>query len=302
MHGPSSIGQRRLICQCWADHASFGEVCSRTEVGNETLCGLHWWCHVLEGAAPQEELLEGWTLAPIPVETPAAPITKELEGTQVQESGALPFHWETEEPTEEPATTKEPPDEPGPFWWSPQKSPLKNQPLQRSLLMNWPFWWLLQRSPLLSHCFDGHCQEPAGEPDIPLCSARREKKGKFHIATSLAGQRCYILPGEPCWVEPSELLASWGGNAAAQSAGGRRAWHQWAEECKRAAQEESNLTWLSPGSPKPRLEIAPPPGFRGVAACLLRDSPSPAPIEVPQKQSSQMHWWDLQWQWCTLPA
>ena len=34
------------------------------------------------------------------------------------------------------------------------------------------------------------------------------------------------------------------------------------------------------GSPKPRPELAPPPGFKEVAACLMRDSPSPAPIEA----------------------
>ena len=27
--------------------------------------------------------------------------------------------------------------------------------------------------------------------------------------------------------------------------------------------------------------VAPPPGFREVAACLMRDPPSPAPIEAP---------------------
>ena len=35
------------------------------------------------------------------------------------------------------------------------------------------------------------------------------------------------------------------------------------------------------GLPEPELEIAQPPGFMGVAACLQRDSPSPAPIEPP---------------------
>ena len=47
---------------------------------------------VLEGAAPQERFPEGHTWAPIPVETPVAPITEELEGTQVPESEVPPLH------------------------------------------------------------------------------------------------------------------------------------------------------------------------------------------------------------------
>ena len=37
-------------------------------------------------------------------------------------------------------------------------------------------------------------------------------------------------------------------------------------------QEESDLTSLL-GSPKPRPEVALPPGFKEVVACLMRDSP-----------------------------
>ena len=39
---------------------------------------------------------------------------------------------------------------------------------------------------------------------------------------------------------------------------------------------------LSPGSPKPGLEITLPLGFKVVSACLLRDSPLLAPIEPPK--------------------
>ena len=35
------------------------------------------------------------------------------------------------------------------------------------------------------------------------------------------------------------------------------------------------------GSPMGDPGVAPPPGFMGVAACLLRDSTSPAPMEAP---------------------
>ena len=39
----------------------------------------------------------------------------------------------------------------------------------------------------------------------------------------------------------------------------------------------------SPGFLKPMPKVAPPWGFKGVAACLLRDSSSLAPIETPQE-------------------
>ena len=44
---------------------------------------------ILEGAAPQERLPDGWTWASIPVDTLATPIIKELEGIQVPELGVL---------------------------------------------------------------------------------------------------------------------------------------------------------------------------------------------------------------------
>ena len=69
---------------------------------------------ILEGAASQKKLQEGWTWAPSPVETPVAPITEELEGTQAQESEVPPIPQEAEEPTEELALTKEPTEEPDP--------------------------------------------------------------------------------------------------------------------------------------------------------------------------------------------
>ena len=47
---------------------------------------------VLEGAAPWERFPEGQPQAPTPVETLAAPSTKELESTQVMESAVPPLH------------------------------------------------------------------------------------------------------------------------------------------------------------------------------------------------------------------
>ena len=164
----------------------FGKVCSRTEVGDETLCGLHGWHHP-EGGNTSGGLLEGWTWAPILVETLLAPITEELEGTQAQELRVPPIPWEAEEPTDEPAPKEEPTDKLAtkeePLMNQPlQRGLLKNQPPQRSLLLNWPFQWPLSGSWLRSLT-------------PPLCSARREKRGKFHAATFLHGHRCYILPG-----------------------------------------------------------------------------------------------------------
>ena len=46
-----------------------------------------------------------------------------------------------------------------------------------------------------------------------------------------------------------------------------------------ATEGESSLTSLW-GSPLPDPGVAPPPGFREVVACLMRDPSSPAPIEA----------------------
>ena len=61
--------------------------------------------------------------------------------------------------------------------------------------------------------------------------------------------------------------------------GGRRARHWRAEECRQAEQERSGSE-SSPGSPEPTPKVTPPPGFKGVAVCLLRESPLSAPIEA----------------------
>ena len=65
-----------------------------------------------------------------------------------------------------------------------------------------------------------------------------------------------------------------------QNMGRTRAQHQRAEEHRQAMQEKYDLT-SSPESPEPIPKVALPPGFKEVAACLLGDSPSLAPIEDP---------------------
>ena len=80
---------------------------------------------VLEGATPHQELPEGQTRAHSPVETPLAPIPKELKDTQVKESGVPLIPEEANEPdaAEESmdelaismATVGEPAEEPDPL-------------------------------------------------------------------------------------------------------------------------------------------------------------------------------------------
>ena len=120
---------------------------------------------ILEGATPQQELPEGWTRAPSPVETPLAPIPEELKDTQVEKLGGLPISQESNEPD----VAKEPTDEPA-----------------------------------VSMATVG---ELAEEPDTLLCSGRWEKRGRFQVATSLAGQRYYILHG--WWPQQERPLWLW---------------------------------------------------------------------------------------------
>ena len=103
---------------------------------------------ILEGVALQERPSEGLPLAPIPVETPSAPIPEELEGTKVPDSGVPLTPQEREEPTEVPvaamATVSKPAEESRiPPLHQKQNGPSKNQPL-------WSYLWRrqpLQRSP-----------------------------------------------------------------------------------------------------------------------------------------------------------
>ena len=96
----------------------------------------------------------------------------------------------------------------------------------------------------------------------------------------------------PGWVEvlhPAQLVTPSGWTPLilgklrqcchSQNSGGRRAQHWQAKECKRAIEEESD-SMSSWGSPMPGPEVAPPPCFKEVATCLMRDLPSLAPIEA----------------------
>ena len=123
--------------------------------------------------------------------------------------------------------------------------------------------------------------EPAEEPDTPPMQwevgERRKVPGSNYPSWMEA-----IHPTQPAtpagWTLPTlgklrQCHCSW-------SLRRRKAWHWWAEECKMATEGESDSMSLW-GSPMANPGVAPPPGFREVVACLLRDSPSLAPVEAP---------------------
>ena len=138
---------------------------------------------------------------------------------------------------------------------------------------------------------NSHSQQAQQRSQISsLCSTRRKKRERCPIATSwLDRGSASSLVSDPCSANPLTLgeLRQW---CHSQSVGGRRAQHWRAKECRWAVQEKSDLT-SSPGSPEPGPKVALPPGFKGVVACLLRDSPLLSPIEAPWKQGSQICWW-----------
>ena len=69
-----------------------------------------------------------------------------------------------------------------------------------------------------------------------------------------------------------------------ECAGGAQ--HQRAEECQQATLEEDDLS-PSLECPEPIPKLALPPGFEGVTACPLKDSPSLAPIEAPRAKAAR---------------
>ena len=121
---------------------------------------------ILEGAAPWKNFPQGQTQAPISVETLAAPTTEEPTPAKEPTKELVP----TEGSTKEAAPKEEPTEEP-PTPMAPTEKPTVKLAISMATV-----------------------REPAEEPDIPLCCTRREKKGKFHVATSLAGQKCCIPP------------------------------------------------------------------------------------------------------------
>ena len=178
--------------------------------------------------------------------------------------------------------------------WHPQKSLLKNQPQQRSLLKNWP----LQRSLLLNQPLQWPMSGSQLRSQTPPMQCKKTEK-KEVPCSSFLGSMQVLHPTQP--VTPAGLIPPTLGELRqhhhCHSSGGRRARCWQAKECKRVVGEESNLT-SSWGSPEPRPELAPPPDFKGVVACLMRDSPSPAPMKVPSETRPPDVMVGLAWQLC----
>ena len=91
------------------------------------------------------------------------------------------------------------------------------------------------------------------------------------VASLLAGHHCWTGPLVPC--ELRQRPHSW-------SSGGRRAQCQRVEECQQVegARQESASP---PRSLEAVLEVAPPPGFKEVMACLQRDPLPVTAFKVP---------------------
>ena len=90
-----------------------------------------------------------------------------------------------------------------------------------------------------------------------------------------------IHPTQPVtpagWTPPTLGELRW--HCHSWSLGGRRAWHQQAEEHLNGYERGVWLDIIA-GVLCAQSRVAPPPGFREVADCLMRDPPSPAPIEA----------------------
>ena len=205
-------------------------------------------CHS-GGCSPWERMLEGWTQANIPVETPATPITKELEGIQVLE-------LEVSHSTRNGGAHQ------------------RAGPYRGIYGRGGPHWGT------------NHVQQASWWARCPLCSKSREKRGRCPIVTSPVGWMCCIQLSQLSPLSgPLQLLASWGGNSRAGVQGegepGIKEPRSTSGPCRRSPIQHYH------GCPKARLEFAPPPGFKGVAACLLRDSPPWAPFEAPRNKAAQ---------------
>ena len=208
---------------------------------------------VLEGAAPQERFPEQWPQAPIPVETLVVPITEELEGTQVPESGVTSTQ-EIGEPIEEltPAEVS-----------TEEAAPTEDPTEELAILM-------------------ATVSKLAEEPDIhPVWHRERKGESSTEQLPWLDGGAVSCPASDPHWVDPSD--SQWVEVAMPQPKCGEKEGPASMSQGTQWAMQEKSDSTLSPGFPEPGPEITPPPGFKGVAACLLRDSPSLVPIEVPLK-------------------
>ena len=250
MHRPFSIGQRRLNCNLWADHA-------------------FWWGGWWNLMWPSQ-MMPSWRGQHLR----RAP-RRMNQGTHPSGDPSSSHHWGAK-------------GYPGARVRSPSQS-------MRSRGANWrtghcksASWWTchfdsLHRGPhCWIGCFNGPCQGASWRARHNPVQCEKGEKGEVPHS-NFPGWMEVLHPTRPV------ILAGWTPltlsklrqQCSSQTVGGRRAQHWWAKECKRAMQEESD-SMLLPGSPEPRPEVAPLPGFKEVATCLMRESPSPTPIDPPE--------------------
>ena len=176
MHRPCSMGQRRQICQCQADH-DFWQGVFKNWGDDETLCDLHRWCHP-GGVSTLAEVHGRINLGTNSSGDPSGSHhwgASPSKGAHWGVGACRGTHWRTSCPN----------------------GPAEEPTVELAISM-------------------ATVRELAEGPYIPLCGMRREKKGRFHVATSLAGWRCCILPDQWSLLDgPLWLLASWGSNATA---------------------------------------------------------------------------------------
>ena len=163
---------------------------------------------ILDGAALQERSLEGQTGVTIPRETKMAPT--ELSTEEKPSKELVP----TEVSTEEVAPTEDPNEETNPTVVTTKEAAPTGEPIEGLTILA------------------ATVSKPAEGPDIP--PVQHEEKGKGEVPHS----------DFPAWTKvlhPSQLVTAAGQTPLtpgelrwrhhSQSVGGRRAWHQRAEEC-----------------------------------------------------------------------
>ena len=201
--------------------------------------------------------------------TPTEEPTKELAPVEVSTKEATP----TEEPTEElapaeismeeAAHTEEPTKETSPAVASTEETAPMEEPSEEPAA---PTAMASRPTEVLDVSPVQHREKEKGE--VP-CSGFPDWMEVLHPSWT-------VIPTGQAPLTLGELRQQ----CCSQRVGGRRDWCQRAEECRQAMQEKYDLM-SSPESPEPVPKVALPPGFKGVVVCLLRDSPSPAPIEAP---------------------
>ena len=250
----------------------FGKVLSRIEVDNGTICDPYPQCHPggcsTSGRGPQK----GWPQAPIPVETPAAPIAKVLEDIQAPESEA-PTLQEIEGPNEELT-----PAELSTEGAAPTEEPTEELAAAMARV-----------------------SRPAEEPGIPPVWHKGREKGEVPWSN---------FPGWTEVLHPTQLVIPTGWTPRALSglrqqyssqSVGRRPQCWWAKGMQ-VGHAGVLIRCCHQGPPSPNQRSHCLQASRGLWHACSGIHHLHLPLRLPRKQGSQIHWWDPQWQWCMLPA